>query len=204
MNTLNLFSARLFAFLFLPLYFMSCGGANTTVTISTTQDTLPTAKNLEVAAASDSTKVIELPDGSKVTLNRGSSVNYPENMNTANERNVTLKGEAYFEVKKGSAKKFNVYAGNTKTIVVGTEFNLRENGEDVVLNVVEGEVEMVELTPAEDNKMAVKAGEQATYQKKTNKITKEKSKNNDFKNWMKDIGNFIKETTNELKNIFKK
>ena len=42
------------------------------------------------------TQCIQLPDGSKVTLNRHSQLSYPETFNK--ERIVKLNGEAYFEV----------------------------------------------------------------------------------------------------------
>ena len=65
-----------------------------------------------------------LDDGTKVWLNAGSSLKYPEKF-INKQRLVILKGEAYFEVKSDESKPFIV---NTKSIVVratGTKFNVR-------------------------------------------------------------------------------
>lgn len=66
---------------------------------------------------------IELPDGSKVTVNAQSTVKY--NTESWNEdRRVLLQGEAFFDVKKGS--KFIVETGAGSIEVLGTSFNVYE------------------------------------------------------------------------------
>lgn len=63
-----------------------------------------------------------LSDGSKVTVNAGSELTYPVCFSDT-ERNVKVKGEAYFEVAK-SSKPFIVHAGEIKVKVYGTKFNV--------------------------------------------------------------------------------
>jgi len=72
-----------------------------------------------------------LPDNSKVVLNSGSEINYKE-WNWDNNRNLELKGEAYFRVSKG--KRFEVHTQLGKVTVLGTQFNVkaRKNRFDVV------------------------------------------------------------------------
>ena len=53
---------------------------------------------LLMASTGAETQVLELPDGSTVTLNRHSQLSYPETF--GKERIVELNGEAYFEVSK--------------------------------------------------------------------------------------------------------
>lgn len=74
-----------------------------------------------------------LPDGSKVWLNAASSIKYPAQF-SANERRVTITGEAYFDVvSKGRASKKLPFivtvqpaagAGVAEVEVVGTSFNI--------------------------------------------------------------------------------
>ena len=65
-------------------------------------------------------KVI-LPDGSYVLLNAGSSIAFDAG-NWENERKIELKGEAFFEVIKGS--QFVVNSNHGSVTVLGTSFNI--------------------------------------------------------------------------------
>jgi len=71
-----------------------------------------------------------LPDGSKVWLNAASSLSFPTAF-TGKERNVTLTGEAYFEVAHNKNMPFNVSVKQMKVQVLGTHFNITAyNDED--------------------------------------------------------------------------
>jgi len=63
----------------------------------------------------------ELPDGSKVTLNASSSIQY-DYFSFGFNREVKLEGEAFFEVKQGST--FDVIIDDIKVSVLGTSFNI--------------------------------------------------------------------------------
>lgn len=63
----------------------------------------------------------ELPDFSTVNLNSGSTVSYHKSRWKKN-RELSLKGEAYFSVKKGS--KFTVHTPDGNVTVLGTKFNV--------------------------------------------------------------------------------
>ncbi len=64
----------------------------------------------------------ELPDGSKVWLNSGSSVSFPKSFNSKT-RLVRLTGEAYFDVEKGK-RPFLVETPMFTVHVLGTAFNV--------------------------------------------------------------------------------
>lgn len=64
-----------------------------------------------------------LPDGTKVWLNAASSLKYPVQF-AAQERRVTLTGEAYFEVSKRKAQPFIVNTDQQTVKVLGTHFNI--------------------------------------------------------------------------------
>lgn len=65
---------------------------------------------------------INLPDLTKVTLNADSKITYDKDTWFEN-RQVKLKGEAYFKVEKGNT--FDVITDNGLVTVVGTEFNVK-------------------------------------------------------------------------------
>ena len=66
-------------------------------------------------------KEVVLPDQSKVVLNAESRLTYDE-QNWTKSRTLNLKGEAFFEVQKGS--KFTVQTTNGSVEVLGTKFNV--------------------------------------------------------------------------------
>lgn len=64
---------------------------------------------------------VTLPDDSEIFLNAGSQVSFSKK-NWDKNRNVTLKGEAFFKVAKG--KKFTVETEHGSVAVLGTQFNV--------------------------------------------------------------------------------
>jgi transmembrane sensor len=67
---------------------------------------------------------ITLPDGSRVTLNANSRISFASEFNTAT-REVTLEGEAFFDVTRNPQKPFIINAREAKVEVLGTSFNVR-------------------------------------------------------------------------------
>lgn len=84
---------------------------------------------------------ITLSDGTKVYLNAGSRLRYPEKF-PGTERRIFLDGEAFFEVTKNPEKPFYVQTKQTTTRVLGTRFNIQSwKGYADRLNVEEGRVQ---------------------------------------------------------------
>jgi transmembrane sensor len=91
---------------------------------------------------------INLPDGSSVILNENSALEYPEHF-TGATREVTLKGEGYFDIRHDAKHSFIVHTGHIKTTVLGTSFNVRAiEGKTVVVTVTRGKVSV-----ADENKV---------------------------------------------------
>ncbi len=83
------------------------------------------SSNLQVIkTAIGEQKNIVLVDGSRVTLNGDSQVSYNENT-WDDKREITLQGEAFFTVKKGS--KFIVNTKNGNVNVLGTSFDVNSS-----------------------------------------------------------------------------
>lgn len=84
-----------------------------------------------------------LPDGSRVTLNAGSSLRFPTAFSGI-QRGVELSGEAYFEIAKNGQMPFVVQAGKVRVEVLGTEFNVMAyaNESSVNTTLLEGSVKV--------------------------------------------------------------
>lgn len=79
-------------------------------------------------------KVIHLPDGSMVILNRHSELNYSAT-GTTGVRDVSLSGEAYFDIVHRPEQSFLVHTGKIVTRVLGTAFNIRAYSTDKSIEV---------------------------------------------------------------------
>jgi transmembrane sensor len=88
-------------------------------------------------------RFIELPDGSTVILNAGSRLHYPESF-TDKIREVSLEGEAYFDIISDPSRQFIVHTGKITTTVLGTAFNIRAypDQKNITVTVRRGKVQV--------------------------------------------------------------
>lgn len=85
-------------------------------------------------------KIIKLLDESEVVLNAKSELSYNKK-NWATQREVKLKGEAFFRVKKGS--KFTVLTDKGNVTVLGTQFNVSASADFFEVVCYSGKVKIV-------------------------------------------------------------
>lgn len=98
---------------------------------------------------------IRLPDSSIVYLAGGSKLTHPERF-TGNTREITLQGEAFFEITKNPKKPFIIHTGNVQTRVLGTSFRINAfTGNPFVLEVATGKVRVSQLSPRGEKSLAV-------------------------------------------------
>lgn len=88
-------------------------------------------------------KVITLADGTVVTLRENSRLQY-DAASWKNSREVTLTGEAYFDVKHDGRRPFIVHAGGYAVYVLGTAFNVKEIAGRFEVAVARGKVKVQE------------------------------------------------------------
>ena len=81
---------------------------------------------------------LELSDGTIVYLNASSKLTYPVTFTSTRE--VSLQGEAYFEVAENPDKPFIVRSGGINTRVLGTRFNVKHYQAEASVTVSEGKV----------------------------------------------------------------
>jgi len=133
------------------------------------------------------TKIL-LPDGTRVWLNAASELSFQKQWAVEN-REVYLKGEAYFEVSKQrnpqgrSYTPFKVYSAGQAVEVLGTKFRIQNYQEELwsTTSLFEGSVKLEIL--ASDNQVdkavILKPGQQSLYNHKSRLL--------DFKNISQDV-----------------
>ncbi|MBN8857924.1 MAG: DUF4974 domain-containing protein [Sphingobacteriales bacterium] len=88
-------------------------------------------------------KSFRLPDGSKVMLNAGSTMQIDENFNTKT-RELSLEGEAFFDVAHDASRPFIIHTNKMDIKVLGTIFNVRAYPGDKTTetSLIKGSVEI--------------------------------------------------------------
>ncbi|MBH51488.1 MAG: hypothetical protein CMG70_05940 [Candidatus Marinimicrobia bacterium] len=126
-------------------------------------------------------KNIILSDGTKITLNAGSTLSYTKEYNYEN-RKVFLMGEAYFNVKKNHIP-FIVSTEFAQVEVLGTKFNVRSRQDGFEAGVNEGNIEIKH----DKQSMVLNEGQCAIIQP-TNKIKIDSMQTSEFyPGWLNNI-----------------
>lgn len=105
---------------------------------------------------------LQLSDGSNVWLNAASSITFPTQF-SGTTREVTIKGEAYFEIAHDKKKPFMVTNGDLSVQVLGTHFNVKtySDGPTFQVTLLEGGVNVIN----ENNHVILSPGWQAIIKK---------------------------------------
>ncbi|HTN05885.1 FecR family protein [Agriterribacter sp.] len=109
-------------------------------------------------------QVVSLPDGSEVELMPASTLSYHKNF-VLNKREITLKGEAVFQVAKDSLHPFIVYSGNISTTALGTKFRVvcTNTDGDARVYLYEGKVVIQSLHKNKIQKTYLLPGDALSY-----------------------------------------
>lgn len=125
----------------------------------------------EVTATMGTIIRYELPDHSIVWLNSGSTLRYPTVFKKDN-RDVELRGEAYFEVEADHERPFYVNTPNGLSVYVyGTKFNVAAYEDDSFIEAVLEKGKVNVITPNQET-IVLAPGEQLLYDKQTQKSQK--------------------------------
>lgn len=130
---------------------------NDTLNSDRSKTTAATAMNQMINPYGKTTEIF-LADGTKVFLNAGSRLVYPENF-TGKNREVFLVGEAFFDVKHDLEHPFIVQLNDLRIKVLGTRFNVSAYQVD---NVIE--------TVLEEGKVCLRANNAGLFDKETELI----------------------------------
>jgi ferric-dicitrate binding protein FerR (iron transport regulator) len=111
---------------------------------------------------------ISLPDGSTVWLQPKTHLSY--NQSDRVYRQVNLRGEAFFEVKRDEVRPFLIYSGKMTTKVLGTSFNVKAypETEKFEVSVVTGKVS---VTNESNKEVFVTPKQQVVLENKSDALT---------------------------------
>ena len=94
--------------------------------------------------ATDKVIALKLEDGSVISLYPKSRLSYPSHF-AQDKREVTLTGNAFFDIKRNPEKPFLVFSGKTITKVLGTSFFIKaELNNEIEVEVKTGKVSVYE------------------------------------------------------------
>ncbi|SKB26034.1 FecR family protein [Macellibacteroides fermentans] len=112
----------------------------------------------------------QLPDGSRIWLNKGTKIEYNQQFGIRN-RNVLLNGEAYFEVAKNKKLAFVVKTKSIDVTALGTSFNVNayDDGNEVTTTLYTGKVNVQSTLTG--YKTILNPFEVAVFSKTKDKIT---------------------------------
>jgi len=115
----------------------------------------------EIATSTGQRATIDLADGSRVILGPRSRISTPEHFGEG-PRDVTLEGEAYFEVRHDSTHPFRVHTAGGIAEDIGTRFVVRAYAGEPALRVVVAEGR-VSVTRSGGAPVALGAGQLASF-----------------------------------------
>jgi len=100
-------------------------------------------QELQMVESTHGVLAFDLADGSMITLQEGSSLEYPASFDDA-QREVTLKGTGFFEITPNKEKPFIVHTDAGDVRVLGTSFEVSTTQEETQLSieVLEGLVQV--------------------------------------------------------------
>ncbi len=123
-------------------------------------------RTVSVTAAAGSVLRYELPDHSVVWLNAGTTLTHPATFSRP-RRDVTLDGEAYFEVEADLNRPFYVGTpGGLTVYVYGTRFDVSAYSDDETVETVLERGAVNVITP-EKEALSLSPGERIRYDKRT-------------------------------------
>ena len=150
----------------------------------------------EVLADRGQKSMVTLPDGSRIWLNSASKITYTSDFNSKN-RNITLEGEAYFDVAKNNELPFVVSTDDMSVTALGTEFNVKSYEEDecVTATLVGGRIR----TEAGGLEVILNPWEEVVLDKNSGKLVKTNVSNRrDSVPWRKNVILFEGETLDQV------
>lgn len=139
--------------------------------VLTTVDTVPEMEQRENAKGQKS--ILLLADGTKIWLNADSKLTYSKDFGSGATREVSLEGEAFFEVAHNKDKPFIVHTSELDIHVLGTSFNVKSYDEDekIETTLLKGQIKISKANePPNTSGLILEPNQKATFKKETKSI----------------------------------
>ena len=115
---------------------------------------------------------VTLPDESVIWLNAESSIRFPEKFR-GDRREVTLSGEAFFQVTRNPKRPFIVHTHKITTTVLGTSFNIKAfDHMHTTVTVATGKVRVQQQNNSEKHEIYLLPNEQAVWDDQSRNFSK--------------------------------
>lgn len=150
---------------------------------------------LQISSMAKTTTLV-LSDQSRIELNRNSTLHYPERLKRR-KREVSLSGEAFFQVTSLKNSPFLVHIGKSSVQVLGTSFNIKEEDEKIIVSVLSGEVLFFE-EGGKNRALSIEKGKQAIYHKASGTFEKHAFGSENFLFWKTSILTFRDEPLSQV------
>lgn len=164
------------------------------------------SRPIEIAALNN-IKESPMPDGSKITLNQEAVITYHKNYGKTN-RQVALKGEAFFSVAPDKNKPFIVDVDDVTVTVTGTSFYIEANQSDNEIKVmVETGTVIVQSTLDPNKKVTLHKGDKAVYSKDNRTLAQDTiTEKDNYHSWLSKKLHFkevpLKDIVNDLNQAY--
>lgn len=144
-------------------------------------DETVTPQKLVNTSSTTSPAFLVMEDQSKVWINSKSTIRYPSRF-SPNKREVTLNGQAFFNIAKEKKRAFVVHAGELDIKVLGTTFDVKSYPEEneTVITLLAGKVE---VSLAGDNQHTLLPNQQLIFDKTTKMVTLRSIDANHYDTW---------------------
>ncbi len=166
----------------IPLCILGTGIAMTIGSMNKIR-TITDVRYMGINTTSGERKEIILPDGSKVWLNSGSLLIYPDAF-VGKERNVYLSGEGFFMISPDKKHPFYVHTADVTLKVLGTSFNISCYPDEKLTEttLMSGSVEVsVPSEPGEP--FCLSPDQQLVYDQSSGEVRISKVNSEEFRSW---------------------
>ena len=125
-----------------------------------------------IAQTTNEIQEIELSDGSQITLNQSSSLEFMD-AGESRQRKIELEGDAFFDVARDEKHPFIIQTQSIEIEVLGTSFYVdsRKNESEIQVVVESGQV----VVRSGTSETILSANEKAVFQKNTQQLIKEQN-----------------------------
>jgi ferric-dicitrate binding protein FerR (iron transport regulator) len=137
----------------------------------------------ERLVADEGLRVIELKDGSRVTLKQYAVLEFGKGYGSQH-RTVSLSGEAFFEVQKMEDVPFIIASNQVNIEVLGTSFNVRaiDHSGSVIVTVNTGKVALYQKSKP-DERSYILPGQKGVFVEVAQEVTVEENQDQNYLAW---------------------
>jgi len=138
----------------------------------------------EITSPKGHVSKVKLPDGTEVWINTNSTIIYNASAFNSHNREIQLKGEAYFEVTSSEENPFTVITPHANVKVTGTSFNVNAYPSSLLFETVlaEGKIEL-QLKSGDTEFLDVEPNQRVVFNSVNKKIDVEQVEAEMFTAW---------------------